>query len=159
MALAAVQFQARGNSEFGAGLTPTDPEHVLHYNNFYELGTAKSDPFEHADWLKTAPWTLRVEGECAKPTTFDLEALVRKLPIEERLYRFRCVEGWSYVAPWDGFELNKLLKLVEPTSKAKFVVFESIYDPENLKMQRTPLLDWPYTEGLRMDEALQVKSK
>ncbi|WP_294946010.1 protein-methionine-sulfoxide reductase catalytic subunit MsrP [Sulfurivirga sp.] len=154
MARADYAFTARRNPAYGQGFKLTDAEHVLHYNNFYELGTAKSDPFEHRDWLRTEPWTVRVEGECAKPQAFALEDLLRLMPIEERIYRFRCVEGWSFVAPWDGFELGRLLRRVEPTSRAKFVVFESIHDPEHLKMQRTPLLDWPYTEGLRLDEAM-----
>lgn len=132
----------------------TDPEHSLHYNNFYEFGTSKSDPYEHAEEMVTEPWTLTIEGECAKPQSFTLDDLAKLFPYEERIYRFRCVEGWSMVVPWDGFELQKLLTLVEPTKEAKYVEFISIYDPKHLRGQRLPILDWPYREGLRIDEAM-----
>lgn len=140
------------NQNFQEDLKLTDPEHALHYNNFYELGTSKEDPFRNADKLKTDGWQVVIEGECGKPQTFDMDDLL-KLEQEERIYRFRCVEGWSMVVPWIGFPLSKLLSKVEPNSKAKYVEFVSIEDP-NLPGQRFRTLDWPYREGLRMDEAM-----
>ncbi|WEJ63066.1 protein-methionine-sulfoxide reductase catalytic subunit MsrP [Thiomicrorhabdus lithotrophica] len=140
------------NQNYQEKLKLTDPEHALHYNNFYELGTSKEDPFRNADKLKTDGWQVVIEGECAKPQTFDMDDLL-KLEQEERIYRFRCVEGWSMVVPWIGFPLSKLLSKVEPNSKAKYVEFISIEDP-NLPGQRFRVLDWPYREGLRMDEAM-----
>ena len=128
-------------------------QHVTTYNNFYEFGTDKADPAAHAKRLRVRPWTVTVDGEVAKPRTFGIEDLL-KLPLEERVYRLRCVEAWSMVIPWVGFELNALAKLVEPTSKAKFVEFISAVQPENMPGVRRPVLDWPYTEGLRIDEAM-----
>lgn len=148
----ALTLEFSKNSAFQPSLKTTDPEHALHYNNFYELGTSKEDPFRNADKLNTDNWKIVIEGECSKPTTFDMDDLL-KLEQEERIYRFRCVEGWSMVVPWIGFPLAKLLKQVEPTNKAKFVEFVSIEDP-NLPGQRFRILDWPYREGLRMDEAM-----
>ncbi|MBN2646434.1 MAG: protein-methionine-sulfoxide reductase catalytic subunit MsrP [Thiotrichales bacterium] len=131
----------------------TDKEHVLSYNNFYELGTDKSDPLRNANRLKTDNWQVEVLGECAKPRLFDMDDLLA-LQQEERVYRFRCVEGWSMVVPWIGFPLKALLDKVEPTSKAKYVEFVSLLDRKNLPGQRFDILDWPYREGLRMDEAM-----
>ena len=150
---AAYTFNSQPNPAYGRGWKLTEAKHVLNYNNFYELGPKKTDPAENAHLLPLEPWSVRVEGECERPRTFTMEALLR-FPIEQRIYRFRCVEGWSFVAPWDGFELRRLLQQVRPTSRAKFVVFESIYAPDRLPMQRLPLLSWPYTEGLRIDEAM-----
>ncbi|WP_370262825.1 protein-methionine-sulfoxide reductase catalytic subunit MsrP [Limnobacter sp.] len=133
---------------------PTDPQLVTTYNNFYEFGTDKSDPHRHAGSLKTRPWTVVVEGECAKPRSFGIEELLKLAPMEERIYRFRCVEAWSMVVPWIGYPLSALLKKVEPTSKAKFVAFETLADPAQMPGLRSPVLDWPYKEGLRMDEAM-----
>ncbi|WP_319380212.1 protein-methionine-sulfoxide reductase catalytic subunit MsrP [Thiomicrorhabdus sp.] len=147
----AMQFRANPDYKLESNLT--DPEHALHYNNFYELGTAKSDPFENADALITDNWKILVEGECAKPQTFDMDDLL-KFDQEERIYRFRCVEGWSMVVPWIGFPLARLLKEVQPTSKAKYVEFVSLLDRKNLPGQRFDLLHWPYREGLRIDEAM-----
>jgi len=123
------------------------------YNNYYEFGTEKSDPPALAKRLKTQPWTVVVEGEVAKPRTFGIEELM-KMQAEERIYRLRCVEAWSMVIPWIGFEFNRIAKLVEPTSKAKFVEFVTAYQPENMPGVRLPVLDWPYVEGLRIDEAM-----
>jgi sulfoxide reductase catalytic subunit YedY len=149
------------NSAFAAdGFTTKDTltpyESVTSYNNFYELGLDKSDPAANASKLKTAPWSVVIEGEVAKPGIFTLEDLLKPHAQEERIYRLRCVEAWSMVIPWTGFSLKDLLARVEPTSKAKFVVFESIFDPENLPGQKTNTsgLRWPYVEGLRMDEAM-----
>lgn len=149
------------NSAFAAdGFTTKDTltpyESVTSYNNFYELGLDKSDPAANASKLKTAPWSVVIEGEVAKPGIFTLEDLLKPHAQEERIYRLRCVEAWSMVIPWTGFSLKDLLARVEPTSKAKYVVFESIFDPENLPGQKTNTsgLRWPYVEGLRMDEAM-----
>lgn len=135
-------------------LTPY--EHVTGYNNFYELGLDKTDPAANASKLKTAPWSVVIEGEVAKPGVFTLEDLLKPYAQEERIYRLRCVEAWSMVIPWTGFALKDLLARFEPTSKAKYVAFESIYDPENLPGQKNNSsgLHWPYVEGLRIDEAM-----
>ncbi len=127
---------------------------ITTYNNFYEFGTDKSDPAENAHTLLTRPWTVAVEGEVMKPKTFDIDGLLKLAPLEERVYRFRCVEAWSMVIPWVGFPLNELIKRVEPTSKAKFVQFTTLYDPKQMPEQRYGTLEWPYVEGLRMDEAM-----
>lgn len=124
------------------------------YNNFYELGTNKGDPVKNADQLKTDPWSVTVEGECAKPGEYTLEDILKPHGIEERIYRHRCVEAWSMVIPWNGFSLGDLLKRFEPNGNAKYVGFETIFDPDRLVGQRSRVLDWPYTEGLRMDEAM-----
>ena len=126
---------------------------ISSYNNYYEFGTDKDDPVVHAKRLKTRPWTVVVEGEVRKPRTFGVEELL-KFPLEERIYRLRCVEAWSMVIPWVGFEFNRIAKLVEPTGKAKFVEFVSAYQPENMVGVRLPVLEWPYLEGLRIDEAM-----
>jgi sulfoxide reductase catalytic subunit YedY len=138
----------------GDALTPY--EQVTNYNNFYELGLDKTDPAANAGKLKTAPWSVVIEGEVAKPGIFTLEDLLKPHAQEERIYRLRCVEAWSMVIPWTGFALKDLLARVEPTSKAKYVAFESIFDPENLPGQKTNSsgLHWPYVEGLRIDEAM-----
>jgi sulfoxide reductase catalytic subunit YedY len=128
-------------------------KHVTTYNNFYEFGTDKEDPAEFAHRLRVRPWTVVVEGEVAKPRTFGVEDLLR-LPLEERVYRLRCVEAWSMVIPWIGFEFAALARLVEPTSRAKFVEFVTAYRPEEMPGVRIPVLDWPYVEGLRIDEAM-----
>ncbi len=124
------------------------------YNNFYELGTDKQDPARNAARLRTRPWSVAIEGEVAKPGVVPLEDLLRPHPLEERVYRLRCVEAWSMVIPWVGFPLRDLLARFEPTSRAKFVAFETLLDRENLPGQRREILDWPYVEGLRMDEAM-----
>jgi sulfoxide reductase catalytic subunit YedY len=126
---------------------------VTTYNNFYELGTDKSDPAQNASALRTRPWSVAFEGELAKPQTVDLEALLKWFPLEERVYRLRCVEGWSMVIPWVGFPLGALIDRLQPTSRAKYVAFTTILDPEHLPGQKLPVLQWPYVEGLRMDEA------
>jgi sulfoxide reductase catalytic subunit YedY len=132
----------------------TPYEDATRYNNFYELGTEKGDPARNAGRLRTRPWSVAIEGEVAKPGTVPLEDLLRPHPLEERVYRLRCVEAWSMVIPWVGFPLGALLSRFEPTSRAKFVAFEAVLDPENLPGQRRAILDWPYVEGLRMDEAM-----
>lgn len=132
----------------------TDFEDATSYNNFYELGTGKRDPKRHAAELKTEPWTIKISGECDNPGTMALEDFLRPHAFEERIYRLRCVEGWSMVIPWVGFSLGDALKSYKPTSKAKFVEFVTIHDTKNLSGQKRRVLNWPYREGLRMDEAM-----
>jgi len=124
------------------------------YNNFYELGTGKGDPKKNAKQLKTDPWNIVVDGECSKPGTYSLEDILKPHAIEERVLRHRCVEAWSMVIPWNGFSLADLLKRFEPTGNAKYVAFHTLYDPDRLVGQRSRVLDWPYVEGLRIDEAM-----
>jgi len=132
-------------------LTPL--EAITNYNNFYEFSTEKGGVASAAKGFVTKPWTLAVEGLVNKPNTFDLDDLL-KIDQEERVYRLRCVEGWSMVIPWVGFPLAKLLERVEPNSQAKFVSFQTLLDPQRMPNQRTRVLDWPYVEGLRLDEAM-----
>ena len=124
------------------------------YNNFYEFGLDKSDPAENAHTLKTRPWTVTIEGEVKKPVTLDIDRILKLAPLEERVYRLRCVEGWSMVIPWVGYSLSALLKQVEPTGNAKYVEFTTLADPRQMPGLRSPVLNWPYVEGLRMDEAM-----
>ena len=127
---------------------------VTTYNNYYEFGTGKEDPSETAHSLRPRPWKVSVEGEVSKPKVYDIEDLLKLAPLEERVYRMRCVEGWSMVIPWVGYSFAELAKRVQPTSRAKYVQFTSLADPEQMPGIRMPILDWPYTEGLRMDEAM-----
>nr|MCU0805413.1 protein-methionine-sulfoxide reductase catalytic subunit MsrP [Burkholderiales bacterium] len=140
-------------SAYSTAEQPNTYKQITTYNNFYEFGTDKDEPARYADKLKVKPWTVVVEGEVKKPRTFGIEELM-KLPMEERVYRLRCVEAWSMVIPWIGFEFRELAKLVEPTGNAKFVEFVTAYQPEVMPGVRLPVLDWPYVEGLRMDEAM-----
>lgn len=133
---------------------PTPYAEASSYNNFYEFGTDKSDPARYAGTLKTRPWTVAVEGEVKKPGTFDIDTLLKMAPMEERIYRLRCVEGWSMVIPWVGFSLAELIKRVEPTGNAKFVQFVTLADRAQMPGIRSSVLDWPYVEGLRIDEAM-----
>jgi len=127
---------------------------ITTYNNFYEFGTDKYSPAQNAKTLVTRPWTVAVEGEIKRPKLYDIDELMKISPLEERIYRLRCVEGWSMVIPWIGFPLNALVKRVEPTSKAKFIELTTLHDPKQMAGQRWGVLDWPYVEGLRMDEAM-----
>lgn len=131
----------------------TPKESATTYNNFYEFGTGKGDPARNAGLLQTRPWEIVVEGEVARPRTFGIEELLA-FPLEERIYRLRCVEAWSMVIPWTGLPLAALLSRVEPTGAAKYVAFETLYDPKQMPGQRRPVVDWPYVEGLRLDEAM-----
>jgi len=131
----------------------TSIEDITNYNNFYEFSTNKQSVASESRGFVTRPWAVVVGGLVNKPTTFDLDELL-KFPQEERVYRLRCVEGWSMVIPWIGFPLAKLLEMVEPTSQAKFVAFQTLYDPKRMPNQTTGVLDWPYVEGLRLDEAM-----
>ncbi len=127
---------------------------VTTYNNFYEFGLDKGDPARYAGSLKPRPWSIKVEGECAKPGTYNIEDVLKWFPLEERIYRMRCVEAWSMVIPWNGFPLADFVKKFEPTSKAKYVEFRTLVDLRQMPGQSEPNLQWPYREGLRMDEAL-----
>jgi sulfoxide reductase catalytic subunit YedY len=127
---------------------------VTSYNNYYELGLDKSDPAENAGTLRPRPWTISVEGEVKSPQTIDIDTLLKWFPLEERVYRMRCVETWSMVIPWLGFPLADLIKRLEPTGNAKYVAFQTLYDPKQLPGQKRGVLDWPYVEGLRLDEAM-----
>ncbi len=131
---------------------------ITTYNNFYELGVDKGDPAENAKYLTTRPWTVSVEGEVKKPKTLDIEEIMKLSPLEERVYRMRCVEAWSMVIPWVGFPLSALIKLAEPTNNAKFIHFVTLVDPKRMPGQQPGIfgsvIDWPYVEGLRMDEAM-----
>ncbi len=132
----------------------TEYRFVSTYNNYYEFGTKKSDPVERSQNFKTSPWNVIINGEVENPLSLTIDQIKNSFPSEERIYKLRCVEGWSMVIPWLGFSLNKLLKKAIPTSKAKYVEFTSIFDPEQMPGQRYPILDWPYKEGLRIDEAM-----
>ena len=139
---------------FGTDETRTPYKDITTYNNFYELGTDKSDPAANAHLLKTRPWTVTFEGEIAKPQVIDIDTLLGRFPLEERVYRLRCVEAWSMVIPWVGFPLGPLIKQLQPTSRAKYVAFTTKLAPDEMPGQRTGALEWPYVEGLRMDEAM-----
>jgi len=136
----------------------TSWESITTYNNFYEFGADKSHPSNRAGSLKTRPWSVAVDGEVAKPGIHDIDAILKAHPLEERIYRLRCVEAWSMVVPWIGFPLGDFIKRVEPTGKAKFVAFETLFDPTQMPGQTSGILDWPYVEGLRMDEAMNPLS-
>jgi methionine sulfoxide reductase catalytic subunit len=133
---------------------PTSYDDITRYNNFYEFGTDKSDPARLAGSLRTRPWTISVEGLVKRPKVYDLDELLKLAPIEERIYRLRCVEGWSMVVPWLGWSLAELLRRVEPTGNAKFVEFHTLADAKQMPGVAARVLDWPYVEGLRLDEAM-----
>lgn len=139
-------------STAGESLTPKNT--VTSYNNFYEFGTSKTDPARNAGKLKTSPWKVKVGGLCNKPQTFDIDQLISLAPMEERVYRHRCVEAWSIVVPWNGYSLSALLKQVEPNSKARYVAFETAYDPGAMLASQFAGIEFPYREGLRLDEAM-----
>ncbi|MGH7448078.1 MAG: protein-methionine-sulfoxide reductase catalytic subunit MsrP [Longimicrobiales bacterium] len=139
----------------GAQEKMTSFKDITTYNNFYEYGTDKTDPAKHAPkLLRTTPWSVTVEGHCAKPATYALEDFIKPSTVVDRTYRLRCVEAWSMVIPWRGFPLADVIRRAEPTSQAKYVEFYTLLDPEQMPYQKTRLLDWPYVEGLRMDEAM-----
>ena len=145
-------LSASSNTSFSEKLTSY--KDITTYNNYYEFGTDKADPSKNSTKFKTSPWSLTIEGEVEQTKTFSYEQIIKNFPSEERIYRLRCVEGWSMVIPWMGFSLSNLLKTVSPTSKAKFVEFISVYRPEEMIGQQSKILDWPYREGLRLDEAM-----
>ncbi len=150
----AATYGGLARSPFSTNEKLTPYRDVASYNNYYEFGTAKEEPAQKAKTLRTSPWTVSVEGAVAKPRKFDLDAIMKIAPLEERIYRHRCVEQWSIVVPWIGFSLSELIKQVEPTSKAKFVAFETLYDPKQMPSARFAGIPLPYVEGLRMDEAM-----
>jgi len=139
---------------FGTDEEKTPYRDVITYNNFYEFGTGKSDPAQNAHTLRPRPWTITIDGAVARPQTVDIDDLIKWFPLEERVYRMRCVEAWSMVIPWVGFPLGDLLRRVEPTSNARYVAFHTLLDPEQMPGQRRGILNWPYVEGLRLDEAM-----
>ncbi len=145
-------------SEAPSSFDTTEPQtpyqSATTYNNYYEFGTDKDDPGRNAHTLKTRPWTIQVEGLVSKPQTIDIDTLLQWFPLEQRVYRMRCVEAWSMVIPWLGFPLADLVKRLEPSGTAKFIEFTTLNDPKQMPGQRIPVLDWPYVEGLRLDEAM-----
>jgi len=149
--------EASKNEPIANGYTVTDQltplEAITTYNNFYEFDTSKSGVAVEAKGFVTRPWQVSVGGLVNKPKVFDLDELL-KFPLEQRIYRLRCVEGWSMVIPWIGFPLSKLLEKVEPVNQARYVAFQTLFDPDRMPNQRTGVLDWPYVEGLRLDEAM-----
>ena len=153
-AYAAGGIKVAGKSAFSTSEKQTPLKDISSYNNYYEFSTDKYEPASVAQRLQTRPWTVEVKGLVNKPKTFDIDSLINNFPQEERIYRLRCVEGWSMVIPWDGISLSDLLKQVEPNAKAKFVKFTTRYDPKQMPGQQYGVLDWPYVEGLRLDEAM-----
>ena len=153
-AFAGVKLAGVKKSQYTVAEAQTPLKDVTTYNNFYEFGTDKSDPAANAHTLNPRPWTVSVEGEVKKAKTFGIEELLKLAPLEERAYRLRCVEGWSMVIPWVGYSLAELIKQVEPTGNAKYVEFVSLADPAQMPGVKDSVLNWPYTEGLRMDEAV-----
>jgi sulfoxide reductase catalytic subunit YedY len=153
-AYAGTKFTGLSKSAFSTTEKQNTYEDVTHYNNFYEFGTDKSDPANNAKNFNTSKWTVSVEGEIAKPRKFTMDEILKIAPLEERIYRHRCVEAWSIVVPWIGFSLSNLINLVEPTPKAQFVAFQSYYDPGQMPQGRWAGIDFPYVEGLRLDEAM-----
>jgi methionine sulfoxide reductase catalytic subunit len=148
------RYAAPRNPKYVAAETPNSYEEITSYNNFYEFGTDKSDPAANARAFRPTPWSVTIDGEAEVKGTFALEDLLKPMSFEERIYRMRCVEAWSMVIPWVGFPLGDLLKRFKPTSKARYVAFTTLLDPKQMPGQRDRVLDWPYVEGLRMDEAM-----
>ena len=151
---AAAPIQHVKNSDWSVDEELNSFEDITSYNNFYEFGTGKGDPSKHAHNLTTDPWTVKVDGLVGKPGEYSFDDIVAGMTMEERIYRFRCVEAWSMVIPWVGFQLSDLLDRFEPLPSAKYVAFETLVRPSEMRGQRLPVLDWPYVEGLRLDEAM-----
>jgi len=152
ISLSSIPFLNNAYSQNKTDLTTY--ENITTYNNYYEFGTGKSDPYKNSQEFITKPWNVIIEGEVDSPITLSAEEIISLFPSEERVYKLRCVECWSMVIPWMGFSLSKLLNRVSIKNSAKFVEFESVYDPEQMKGQKYPILNWPYKEGLRIDEAM-----
>jgi methionine sulfoxide reductase catalytic subunit len=151
----AAKLSAAKTAFDASGEKITPQKMVTTYNNYYEFGTGKDEPSKNAPaWQPSSPWTVRIEGEVAQPKTLDVDQIFKLAPLEERIYRHRCVEAWSIVVPWIGFPLSTLLNQVKPTGKAKYVAFESFYDPEKMLSPRKAGIQFPYVEGLRLDEAM-----
>jgi len=148
------QLRYQRNARYSTSEKANSFAEATGYNNFYEFGTGKEDPAENAHTLRTRPWSVVIDGACEKPGRLALEELLKPHPLEERVYRLRCVEAWSMVIPWIGLPLAALVKRFQPTSRAKFVEFTTLRDPKQMPGQRYDVLDWPYVEGLRMDEAM-----
>ncbi len=153
-ALGALAGPSLGAGKYDTDAAPNPLEDITGYNNFYEFGTSKRDPARHAGALTTDPWSVRIDGLVERPGNYDLADLLKGMDIEERIYRFRCVEAWSMVVPWNGFQLSRLLDRVGVCSGARYVAFETLLRPEEMPGQKSRLLDWPYREGLRLDEAM-----
>jgi sulfoxide reductase catalytic subunit YedY len=155
-ALAGAKLNNVTKSSFSTTEQMTSPDVATHYNNFYEFGTSKNEPARNAQSFRTSPWTVSVEGDVAKPRKFSLDEILKLAPLEERIYRHRCVEGWSIVVPWIGYSLSALLNAVQPTAKAKYVAFESDWDLKQMPLARPDMagIGFPYVEGLRLDEAM-----
>ena len=141
------------SSQFSTDETPNTYEQITNYNNYYEFGTRKGDPAKYAHTLKTSPWSIKIDGLVDRPMTLSMSDIFKKMVIEQRIYRFRCVEAWSMVIPWNGFELADLLQLAGIKDEAKYVAFETVLRPEEMWGQKKNFLEWPYREGLRLDEA------
>ena len=151
---AANKLNVASKSQYSTSETPTPFKDITNYNNYYEFSTDKYEPAKLAQSLQTRPWTVSVSGQVKEKKTFDIDTILKTFPQEERIYRHRCVEGWSMVIPWVGFPLSSFLKQIDPTSKAKYVKFTTKYDVRQMPGQQYGVLDWPYVEGLRMDEAM-----
>jgi sulfoxide reductase catalytic subunit YedY len=153
-ALAQTPLQGLKKGPFNTDEPPNKIDDITGYNNFYEFGLDKEDPARYAGKMKTRPWTVKIDGEVGKPGDYAIDDIMKMFPLEERIYRFRCVEAWSMVIPWVGFPLGDLIKRVEPTSKAKYVAFTTLLRPSEMPGQMGESLRWPYVEGLRLDEAM-----
>ncbi|MEE8394263.1 MAG: protein-methionine-sulfoxide reductase catalytic subunit MsrP [Rhodospirillales bacterium] len=151
---AGVVLQGVEKSAYTVDEEPTDREFVTSYNNFYEFGSSKGDPIKNSRRFNPKPWTVAVEGEVKKAARYDIEDLISPHQLEERIYRFRCVEAWSMIVPWVGVPLADVIKRLQPTSRARYVAFETLFDPERMVGQNRSVIPWPYVEGLRMDEAM-----
>jgi sulfoxide reductase catalytic subunit YedY len=148
------RFAFARNARYSVKEAPTSFQDITHYNNFYEFGSGKEDPAQNAGSLRPRPWSITVGGECATRGTFGFDDLIKGLPLEERVYRLRCVEAWSMVIPWLGFQLSGLIQKLKPNTNAKYVQFVTLMDPKQMPGERDAVLQWPYVEGLRMDEAM-----
>ena len=153
-AMLAAPIMHTKNERYSTTEEPNALEDIVAYNNFYEFGSRKDDPAENAHLLKTKPWSVEIDGLVGRPGIYDFDEIVKGVSMEERIYRLRCVEAWSMVIPWIGFQLSELLEKVDPQGSAKFVAFETLYRPDEMPGQRYPSLEWPYREGLRLDEAM-----
>ena len=158
LSLSAKALHNNDSSKYTTKLDENDKlntyEEITTYNNFYEFGTGKSDPSNNSSLFNPKPWTIKIEGLVEKPLELNLEDMLKKIEIEDRIYRLRCVEAWSMVIPWQGFPLSELIKIASPLSSAKYIQFVTIFRPEEMPGQKRRLLPWPYVEGLRMDEAM-----
>ncbi|HUI52125.1 MAG TPA: protein-methionine-sulfoxide reductase catalytic subunit MsrP [Terriglobales bacterium] len=153
-ALAGAKLNVASKSPFSTTEKQNSYDDVTHYNNYYEFGVDKTEPAKNAGSLKTYPWTVSIEGEVKNPRKISIDEILKLAPLEERIYRHRCVEAWSIVVPWIGYSFSNLIKAVEPTPKAKYVAFETFYDPRQMPLAKYAGIDFPYVEGLRLDEAM-----